>query len=405
MITGLSGKHIVLGISGGIAAYKCPELARRLRDGGAEVRVVMTDAAKAFITPLTLQVVSGYLVSDDLLEPTAEAAIGHIELGKWADLIILAPATADLLARITAGMANDLLTTVCLATDAPIAAVPAMNQQIYRAAATQANLQTLQARDMLLWGPDNGRQACGDVGPGRMLNPQEIVDLANGYFSTLQNLQHLQVMITAGPTREALDPVRFISNHSSGKMGFAIARAAAACGAQVTLITGPVSLPTPPWVTRVDVTSALDMEQAVQQRVAQQNIFISCAAVADYRAEQIADEKIKKQGDELVLKMVKNPDIVAGVAAMTKNRPFVVGFAAETQNMEEYAQQKLVCKNLDLICANDVSLAEHGFDSNTNALHLFWQGGEKRLVLNDKTRLGQFLIDEILSRYDEKNRH
>ncbi|NIH16081.1 bifunctional phosphopantothenoylcysteine decarboxylase/phosphopantothenate--cysteine ligase CoaBC [Serratia symbiotica] len=404
MITGLSGKHIVLGISGGIAAYKCPELVRRLHDGGAEVRVAMTDAAKAFITPLTLQAVSGYPVYDDLLEPTAEAAMGHIELGKWADLIILAPATADLLARITVGMANDLLTTVCLATKALIAAVPAMNQQMYHAAATQANLQTLQARGMLLWGPDSGRQACGDVGPGRMLNPQEIVDLANGYFSTPHDLQHLQVMITAGPTREALDPVRFISNHSSGKMGFAIARTAAARGAQVTLITGPVSLPTPPWVTRVDVTSALEMEQAVQQRAAQQNIFISCAAVADYRAEQIDDEKIKKQGNELVLKMVKNPDIVAGVAAMTENRPFVVGFAAETQNMEEYAHQKLVCKKLDLICANNVSLAEHGFDSNTNALHLFWQGGEKHLSLSDKTRLGQCLIDEILSRYDEKNR-
>lgn len=275
MITGLSGKHIVLGISGGIAAYKCPELVRRLRDGGAEGRVAITDAAKAFITPLTLQAVSGYPVSDDLL------------------------------------------------------------------------------------------------------NPQEIVDLSNGYFSTPQDLQYLQVIITAGPTREALDPVRFISNHSSGKMGFAIARAAAARGAQVTLITGPVSLPTPPWVTRVDVTSALEMEQAVQQRTAQQNIFISCAAVADYRAEQIADEKIKKQGDELILKMVKNPNIAAGVAAMTENRPFVVGFAAKTQNMEEYAQQKLVYKKLDLICANDVSLAEHRFDSNTNALHLFLAGWRK----------------------------
>jgi phosphopantothenoylcysteine decarboxylase/phosphopantothenate--cysteine ligase len=211
-------------------------------------------------------------------------------------------------------------------------------------------------------------------------------------------------MITTGPTREALDPVRFISNHSSGKMGFAIARAAAARGAQVTLIAGPVSLPTPPSVTRVDVTSALEMEQAVQQRAAQQQIFISCAAVADYRPEQIADEKIKKQGDEIVLKMVKNPDIVAGVAAMTKNRPFVVGFAAETQNVEEYARQKLARKKLDLICANDVSLAEHGFNSDTNALHLFWQDGEKRLALSDKALLGQRLIDEIVSRYDEKNR-
>lgn len=404
MITKLSGKHIVLGISGGISAYQCPELVRRLHDGGAQVRVVITDAAKAFITPLTLQTVSGYPVSDDLLEPAAEAAMNHIKLGKWADLIILAPATADLLARITAGMANDLLTTVCLATKAPIAAVPAMNQQMYYTAATQANLQTLQARGILLWGPDNGRQACGDVGPGRMLNPQAIVDLANGYFSTPQDLHHLQVMITAGPTREALDPVRFISNHSSGKMGFAIACAAASRGAEVTLITGPVSLPTPPCVTRVDVTSALEMEQAVQQRAAQQNIFIACAAVADYRSEQIADEKIKKQGHKLVLKMVKNPDIVAGVAAMTENRPFVVGFAAETQNMEKYAQQKLMYKKLDLICANDISLTEHGFDSNRNALHLFWQGGEKRLALSDKKDLSQCLIDEILSRYDEKNR-
>lgn len=404
MMTGLSGKHIVLGISGGIAAYKCPELVRRLRDRGAEVRVVMTHAAKAFITPLTLQAVSGHPVSDDLLDPAAEAAMGHIELGKWADLVILAPATADLLARVAAGMANDLLTTVCLATDAPIAAAPAMNQQMYRAAATQANLQTLQARGMLLWGPDSGSQACGDVGPGRMLDPLDIVELANGHFSAPQDLQHLQVMITAGPTREALDPVRFISNHSSGKMGFAIARAAAARGAQVTLIAGPVSLPTPPKVTRVDITSALEMEQAVQQRAAQQQIFISCAAVADYRPERIADEKIKKQGDEIVLKMVKNPDIVAGVAAMTKNRPFVVGFAAETQNVEEYARQKLARKKLDLICANDVSLAEHGFNSDTNALHLFWQDGEKRLALSDKALLGQRLIDEIVSRYDEKNR-
>lgn len=245
-MTGLSGKHIVLGISGGIAAYKCPELVRRLRDRGAEVHVVMTNAAKAFITPLTLQAVSGYPVSDDLLDPAAEAAMGHIELGKWADLVILAPATADLLARVAAGMANDLLTTLCLATAAPIAAAPAMNQQMYRAVATQANLCTLQARGMLLWGPDSGSQACGDIGPGRMLDPLEIVELANSHFSTPQDLQHLKIMLTAGPTREALDPVRFISNHSSGKMGFAIARAAAAQGAQVTLIAGPVNQPTPP---------------------------------------------------------------------------------------------------------------------------------------------------------------
>ncbi|EEP90244.1 bifunctional phosphopantothenoylcysteine decarboxylase/phosphopantothenate--cysteine ligase CoaBC [Yersinia kristensenii] len=410
MMTGLSGEHlsgkkIVLGISGGIAAYKSPELVRRLRDRGAEVRVVMTHAAKAFITPLTLQAVSGYPVSDDLLDPAAEAAMGHIELGKWADLVIMAPATADLLARVAAGMANDLLTTVCLATASPVAAVPAMNQQMYRAAATQANLQTLANRGMLLWGPDSGSQACGDVGPGRMLDPLEIVALAHDHFAAKQDLKHLSVMITAGPTREALDPVRFISNQSSGKMGFAIAQAAAARGAKVTLIAGPVNLPTPAAVNRIDVVSALEMQQTVQSLAAQQNIFISCAAVADYRAEQVSDEKIKKQGDEITLKLVKNPDIVAGVASMAKKRPFVVGFAAETQNVEEYARQKLARKNLDLICANDVSLAEHGFNSDTNALHLFWPAGEKRLPLSDKHLLSQRLIDEIVSRYDEKNRH
>lgn len=405
MMTGISGKHIVLGVSGGIAAYKAPELVRRLRDRGAEVRVVMTEAAKAFITPLSLQAVSGYPVSDSLLDPAAEAAMGHIELGKWADLLIIAPATADLLARINAGMANDLLTTICLATAAPVAVVPAMNQQMYRAAVTQENLQQLAARGTLLWGPDVGSQACGDVGPGRMLDPLVIVDLAVEHFAPQQDLQHLKIMVTAGPTREALDPVRYISNHSSGKMGFAIAEAAAKRGAQVTLVSGPVSLPTPQNVTRIDVTTALEMESAVQQGVASQQIFISCAAVADYRAMAVADEKIKKQGDEITLKMVKNPDIVAGVAAMKEHRPYVVGFAAETQNVEEYAQQKRIRKNLDLICANDVSLAGHGFNSNTNALHLFWQHGDLRLPLSDKQQLGQALLNEIVSRYDEKNRH
>ncbi len=403
-MAGLTGKHIVLGVSGGIAAYKSPELVRRLRDRGAEVRVVLTSAAKAFITPLSLQAVSGYPVSDDLLDPAAEAAMGHIELGKWADLVIMAPATADLLARVTAGMANDLLTTVCLATAAPVAAVPAMNQQMYRAPATQANLATLAQRGVLLWGPDSGSQACGDVGPGRMLDPLEIVERAVQHFSPVKDLQHLKIMLTAGPTREALDPVRFISNHSSGKMGFAIAQAAAARGAQVTLVAGPVSLPTPAGVTRIDVTSALEMEHEVMKRAAEQQIFIGCAAVADYRAAQIAPEKIKKQGDEITLKMVKNPDIVAGVAAMATHRPFVVGFAAETQNVEEYARQKLIRKHLDLICANDISLAGHGFNSDTNALHLFWQQGDVRLPHADKTLLGQQLLDEIVSRYDEKNR-
>ncbi|KAB8310535.1 bifunctional phosphopantothenoylcysteine decarboxylase/phosphopantothenate--cysteine ligase CoaBC [Erwinia endophytica] len=403
-MTGLAGKHIVLGVSGGIAAYKAPELVRRLRDKGAKVRVVMTEAAKAFITPLSLQAVSGYPVSDDLLDPAAEAAMGHIELGKWADLVILAPATADLIARMTAGMANDLVTTLCLATPAPIAVVPAMNQQMYRAPVTQHNIQELAGRGVMIWGPDNGSQACGDIGPGRMLDPLAIVDKAASWASPINDLQHLNIMITAGPTREALDPVRFITNHSSGKMGFAIAAAAAKRGANVTLIAGPVALPTPPWVKRIDVITATEMQQAVMENVHRQHIFIATAAVADYRAAEVAAEKIKKQGDEIILRMVKNPDIVAGVAAMQEKRPYVVGFAAETQNVEEYAQQKRERKNLDLICANDVSKAGQGFNSDSNALHLFWQEGEKVLPLSDKSLLGQQLIDEIVSRYDEKNR-
>ncbi|MBW7981055.1 bifunctional phosphopantothenoylcysteine decarboxylase/phosphopantothenate--cysteine ligase CoaBC [Enterobacillus tribolii] len=403
-MTTLSGKRIVLGISGGIAAYKCPEIVRRLRERGAEVRVVMTAGAKAFITPLTLQAVSGYPVAEDLLDPAAEAAMGHIELGKWADLVLLAPATADLIARLAAGMANDLLTTVCLATPAPIAVAPAMNQQMYRAAATQANLHTLQQRGLLIWGPDSGSQACGDIGPGRMSDPMALIAEIEQHVSKTRDLAGRTFLITAGPTREALDPVRFISNHSSGKMGFAIAAAAAQRGAAVTLIAGPVNLPTPAGVARIDVESALEMQQAVQQHAGGHQIFISCAAVADYRAGHIADEKIKKQGDEILLKLVKNPDIVAGVGAMKTNRPFVVGFAAETQNVEEYARQKLARKHLDMICANNVSLSGHGFNSDTNALHLFWSQGDKTLPLSDKSQLGHHLIDEIVSRYEEKNR-
>ncbi|EOI5798776.1 bifunctional phosphopantothenoylcysteine decarboxylase/phosphopantothenate--cysteine ligase CoaBC [Cronobacter dublinensis] len=401
---GLAGKKIVLGVSGGIAAYKTPELVRRLRERGAEVRVAMTEAAKAFITPLSLQAVSGFPVSDSLLDPAAEAAMGHIELGKWADLVILAPATADLIARVAAGMANDLVTTICLATPSPVAVVPAMNQQMYRNVATQHNIELLAARGLHIWGPDSGSQACGDVGPGRMLDPLEIVELAVNHFPPVNDLQHLNIMITAGPTRERLDPVRYITNDSSGKMGFAVAAAASARGARVTLVAGPVALPTPAGVERIDVESALEMEAAVQQRAQQQHIFIGCAAVADYRAETISSEKIKKQGDELTLKMVKNPDIVAGVAALVENRPYVVGFAAETNNVEEYARQKRLRKNLDLICANDVSLAGQGFNSDTNALHLFWQEGDKVLPLERKALLGQRLLDEIVTRYDEKNR-
>lgn len=400
-MTQLSGKQIVLGISGGIAAYKIPELTRRLRDEGAVVRVVMTEGAKAFITPLTLQAVSGHPVSDDLLDPAAEAAMGHIELAKWADIIILAPATADLIARLSAGMANDLLTTVCLASAAPIAVVPAMNQQMYRATATQENLIRLKQRQCMIWGPDEGSQACGDVGPGRMINPLDIVRLTREHFRSQADLQGIKIMITAGPTREDLDPVRFISNHSSGKMGFAIAEMASRRGAQVTLIAGPVNLATPAGVTRIDVISAFDMYEQVHQTVTEQDIFIGCAAVADYRAKIIAENKIKKQGEEVVITLVKNPDIVASVGQLTHNRPYVVGFAAETQNVEEYARLKRQQKQLDLICANDVSLADNGFNSDNNALHIFDAFGDVRLPHCNKLELSHYLLDEIHQRYEK----
>ncbi|MBG6028473.1 bifunctional phosphopantothenoylcysteine decarboxylase/phosphopantothenate--cysteine ligase CoaBC [Proteus mirabilis] len=403
-MTTLHDKKIILGISGGIAAYKAPELVRRLRDKGAIVRVVMTPAAHAFVTPLSLQAVSGFPVADDLLDPAAEAAMGHIELGKWADLILLAPATADLIARLRVGMANDLLTTLCLASSAPIAIAPAMNQQMYRATITQENLSALEQRGCLIWGPDSGSQACGDVGPGRMLDPLALVALAEKQL-TLQSQDFVgkKITITAGPTREALDPVRFISNHSSGKMGFAIAQAAALRGADVTLIAGPVTLPTPACVKRIDVESAQEMYEQVMLIAPSQDIFIGCAAVADYRAKLIATEKIKKQGDEVTITMVKNPDIVASVGKMVEHRPFVVGFAAETQNVEEYARKKREQKQLDLICANDVSAENQGFNSDNNALHLIWANGETRLPHSSKAQLSHRLLDEIAKHYDEKN--
>ncbi|WP_332707123.1 bifunctional phosphopantothenoylcysteine decarboxylase/phosphopantothenate--cysteine ligase CoaBC [Plesiomonas shigelloides] len=404
-MSALTNKRVLLGISGGIAAYKCVELVRRLREQGAEVRVVMTAAAKAFITPLTLQAVSGHLVADDLLDPAAESSMGHIQLAKWADLVLLAPATADLMARMAAGMGNDLLTTLCLATNAPLAIAPAMNQQMYQAQVTQENIAKLAARGALIWGPAEGAQACGDVGPGRMLEPAELCQRVSQHFAQQQDLAGIAVLITAGPTREALDPVRFISNHSSGKMGYAIAAAAAARGATVTLVSGPVNLPTPAGVKRIDVESALQMQSAVMTEVTHHQIFIACAAVADYRAACVAPEKIKKAGDEISLTLVKNPDIVAGVGAMTTQRPFVVGFAAETQNVEQYARDKLARKNLDLICANDVSLPGQGFNADQNALHLFWKDGQHSLALDSKAALGQQLMDNIVRLYRHTANH
>ncbi|EKO3590031.1 bifunctional phosphopantothenoylcysteine decarboxylase/phosphopantothenate--cysteine ligase CoaBC [Vibrio metschnikovii] len=389
----LAGKHILLGISGGIAAYKCAELTRRLRERGAEVRVVMTHAAKEFITPLTMQAVSGYPVADSLLDPAAEASMGHIELAKWADLVLLAPATADLIARLAAGMGNDLLTTVVLATDAPVVISPAMNQQMYRNQATQDNIATLVRRGVSVWGPAAGEQACGDVGPGRMLEPLELVERCDAFFAP-KPLLGKKLLLTAGPTREALDPVRYITNHSSGKMGFAIAEAAATLGAEVTLISGPVTLTTPAKVKRINVQSALEMHAAVMAHAQQHDIFIGCAAVADYRPDVVAEQKIKKteQSDTLCITMVKNPDIVASVAALTERRPFTVGFAAETQDVEKYALGKLTKKKLDMICANDVSITGQGFDSNDNALTVYWSNGQHALPLSSKRELAQALM-------------
>ncbi len=402
VMASLSGKRILLGISGGIAAYKCAELTRRLIERGAEVRVVMTTAAKEFITPLTMQAVSGHPVADSLLDPAAEASMGHIELAKWADIVLLAPATADLIARMAAGMGNDLLSTLVLATDSPIAVSPAMNQQMYANLATQENIATLARRGMHIWGPAAGQQACGDVGMGRMLEPMELVHLCESFFQKDEDkpLYGQSLLITAGPTREALDPVRYISNHSSGKMGFAIAEAAAQLGAKVTLVSGPVKLATPANVERIDIESAEQMHSAVMSNASSHSLFIACAAVADFRPSQVATQKMKKTADNdgMTITMVKNPDIVASVAAMTEERPFTVGFAAETQDVEKYARGKLERKNLDMICANDVSIQGQGFNSDNNALHLYWKGGDKALPLTAKSELGKAIMLEIVER-------
>ena len=395
----LLNKHILLGVSGGIAAYKSPELVRRLREQGAEVRVVLTDAARAFVTPLTLQAVSGHTIPAGVLDPASEQGMNHIELAKWADLVLIAPATANVISRLATGMADELLTTLCLATPAPVALAPAMNQQMYLHAAAQANLQTLAQRGVQLWGPASGTQACGDVGPGRMLNPDELVAECIRFLAKPK--LDLRILITAGPTREALDPVRYISNHSSGKMGFALAAAAAELGADVTLVAGPVNLPTPADVRRIDVESALQMQAAVMAEVAQQQIVIGCAAVADYRPEEISPQKIKKSADEMVVALVKNPDIIAEVAALAA-KPFVVGFAAETRDVEHYALDKMARKKLDMIAANDVAREGQGFNSDDNALTVFWPGGRQELPLARKTEVARHLLALIIKKYQHE---
>ncbi|WP_440589873.1 bifunctional phosphopantothenoylcysteine decarboxylase/phosphopantothenate--cysteine ligase CoaBC [Pseudoalteromonas pernae] len=390
-------KKVVLGISGGIAAYKCAELTRRLKERGCEVKVVMTQSAKHFITPLTMQAVSSEMVSDSLLDPQAEAAMGHIEFAKWADLILVAPATANIIAKMAAGIADDLLTTLLLATDAEVAIAPAMNQQMYAHPATKTNLATLEQRGVKIWGPGSGEQACGDVGAGRMLEPMELVELVCQEPNE-QVLLGKTVTITAGPTREALDPVRYISNHSSGKMGYALAEAALALGAKVNLISGPVTLTAPIKSQLYPVQSAQQMHQQAMALAPQSDVFIGCAAVADYRAADIAEQKMKKQGDELTLTLVKNPDIIADVAALKANRPFTVGFAAETQDVATYAKGKLKNKNLDMICANDVSVQGQGFNSDENALTLFSADSETSLGLTDKRKLALTVMKEIATK-------
>lgn len=400
-------KNIVLAVTGGIAAYKSAILVRRLKDYGFDVRVVMTHGAQAFITPLTFQALSGNPVHTELLDPTAEAGMGHIELARWADLLLVAPASCDTLAKFAHGLADDLLSTVFLATKSPVWVAPAMNQQMWAAKATQRNLQTLVEDGVHVIMPDAGEQACGDVGLGRMPEPEEIAKQVAGYFHQAQRaiaekfglLAGKRVVITAGPTREAIDPVRYISNHSTGKMGFALAAACYAAGAQVTLIAGPVSLDTPNGVKRVNVASARQMlDISMDSLETGCDIFIATAAVADYRVAEVAEHKIKKAGDELNVSLVKNPDIVATIAGQEK-RPFMVGFAAETQNVEEYAAGKLVAKKLDMIACNDVSRADIGFASDENAMTVFFAENyhmkKRELEKASKQEISQQLVEAI----------
>ncbi|NVJ58943.1 MAG: bifunctional phosphopantothenoylcysteine decarboxylase/phosphopantothenate--cysteine ligase CoaBC [Gammaproteobacteria bacterium] len=386
-------KKYLLGVTGGIAAYKAVELCRRLIESGHQVRVVMTRSATEFVAPLTFQAVSGFPVHRELFDEAAEAAMGHIELAKWADQIIVAPATASFCARLAQGLADDLLTTICLATAAPIAIAPAMNQQMWAAQATQSNLDILMSRNIQIIGPGKGAQACGDIGLGRLLEPAQIIDHLKTPCTTL--LQGQSWLITAGPTREQIDPVRFLSNNSSGKMGFAIAKMAARFGAKVTLVSGPVNLETPERVSRVNACSAEEMHQAVKNSVVDSDVFVSCAAVADYRPATTAEHKIKKNSEQLDLSLIKNIDILQYVGALAK-KPFCVGFAAETQNLEENAKGKLQRKNLDMICANNVGDKQIGFDSDQNQLTLFYRDGTTYSIpMADKTDIAIQLVERI----------
>ena len=406
----LSGRRILLGVSGGIAAYKSPDLVRRLRERGAEVQVVMTAGAQRFVTPTTFQAVSGREVRAELWDPAAEASMGHIELARWADYVLIAPATADCLARLAAGRADDLLTTLVLATEAPVGVAPAMNRIMWSKSVTQANVASLRERGIEFFGPGEGEQACGEVGSGRMLEPSQIaaqLDASLGSHAMSASKQPTpalprgalsgrRVLVTAGPTRERIDPVRFISNRSSGKMGFAVAEAASAAGAEVVLVTGPVSLEAPPGVRRVDVESAADMLAAVERECAGLDVFIGTAAVADYRPVLSASHKIKKTAERIDLALERTTDILATVAARP-DRPFTVGFAAETHDVESYARGKLLAKRLDLIAANEVG-DDKVFDKNDNTLLVLWSDGQLQIGPACKTVVAERLIELIATR-------
>ncbi len=400
----LHNKNILLGVCGGIAAYKSAELVRRLQDAGADVRVVMTSGATEFITPLTFQALSGNPVHTDLLDTQAEAAMGHIELARWADLILIAPATANTISRLASGRADDLLSAVCLASHSKIAIAPAMNHVMWSSSVTQQNINLLQQRKAVILGPASGMQACGEKGEGRLLEADELVAACSQLFKQ-GLLQGVSVMITAGPTHEPIDPVRFIGNRSSGRMGFAIAEAAVEQGAIVTLVAGPVQLTPPLHVTQINVETALQMQQAVMKHIAEQDIFIATAAVADYRPLDAQTQKIKKTGADLTLSLTPNPDILSEVAALD-NPPFTLGFAAETQHVKDYALQKLKQKNIHMIAANQVAHEDQqdtGFNSEYNALQIFWQGngqgGEQTLERCRKTELARQLLTLLAKQY------
>jgi phosphopantothenoylcysteine decarboxylase/phosphopantothenate--cysteine ligase len=391
----ITNKKILLGISGSIAAYKSADLVRRLRDQGAIVRVVMTNAATHFITPLTLQALSGQRVHTDLLDADAEMAMGHIELARWAELVLIAPITADFLAKLTYGHADDLLSAICLATTAPLIVAPAMNQQMWQSRITQENAERLQQRGVKILGPASGSQACGETGTGRMLEPLELVQFLQNEFKS-GPLQGKKVLITAGPTREDIDPVRFISNRSSGRMGYAIATAT--FGAEVTLISGPVSLSPPQDVQTLSVYSSQEMYETVMARISTSDIFIAAAAVADYRPVQQASQKMKKNEAHLQLTLERTPDILAQVANLA-TPPFTVGFAAETEHLADYARSKLEKKKLNMIAANLVGIEGIGFDSEENALSVFWAEGCIEFPQTSKKMIANQLVEIIMQRY------